>query len=87
MIVISFIYVLTINVRLINQKYVLKVSLSLSLSLSLSRRLAKRKDSIGFFACHRFCKHPQSQLVRVYQRFIYKFPNTFPLNLILSSMV
>ena len=42
---------------------------------------------VGFLADHRFCKHPQSQLVRVYQRFIYNFSNTFPLHLILSSMV
>ena len=50
-------------------------------------RLAKREDCIGFLANHRLCKHPQSQLNRVYQRFIYNFSNTFPLHLILSSMV
>ena len=42
---------------------------------------------IRFLANPRLCKNPQGQLVRVYQRFIYKFSNTFPLHLILSSMV
>ena len=42
---------------------------------------------IRFLANPRLCKNPQRQLVRVYQRFIYKFSNTFPLHLILSSMV
>ena len=39
--------------------------------------------SIGFLANHRLCKHPQNQLVRVYQCLF----TTFPLHLIHSSMV
>ena len=66
-----------------NWLYVCSVSLFLS-------RLAKREDTLlscGFLANHRLCKHPQNQLVLVYQHFIYNFSNTFPLHLILSSMV
>ena len=42
---------------------------------------------IGFLVNHHLCKHPQGQLVCVYQRFIYNFSNAFPLHPILSSIV